>query len=252
MSEGGVHDHAEHGQEGGAERPRVLLFFDYACPFCYVDYHRFEVLEGEIDFEIVLVPFELRPGMAEPIDLVEQGTGHSSHVDEHLARIAEKEGFAYVQPRWLPNTHRAIVLAELARDRGTAVHRTVHRAIFEAYFAQGRDIGSDETLVAIGEEEGIAAEELREAWEQGLYDERVHDFRHLALHLGLDGTPAALVCNELLIGSRPAGVLREALQRCDSRLEAEREGVIAEAAAEGDPRVDVSSSEGRAEEPPKR
>ena len=51
----------------GPVRPRVLLFYDYACPFCYVDQFRFERLAREHDVEIVPVaerqlnvpPFEL-------------------------------------------------------------------------------------------------------------------------------------------------------------------------------------------------
>ena len=244
-----VHDHGG-GQD--IERPRVLVFFDYACPFCYVDHHRFEALRREIDFEVVLVPFELRPGMDEPIDLAGEGTGHSDRVDEYLERIAEKEGFPFVQPGLLPNTHRAIVLGELARDRGEALHRAVHAAIFEAYFVQGRDIGSDDTLLEIGVEAGLAPEEIEAAWAQGAFDDPVHQFRHLALSLGLDGTPAALICNELLIGSRPAGILRAALKKCDSRLEAAREGVIEDGDSSDDPRVRPSDDFGDASASPKR
>ena len=51
---------------GGVERahavvPRVLVFFDYACQFCYLDWPRFKRLRAEHDAELFLVPFELRP-----------------------------------------------------------------------------------------------------------------------------------------------------------------------------------------------
>jgi hypothetical protein len=36
----------------------------------------------------------------------------------------------------------------------------------------------------------------------------------VGLHLGIDSTPAALICNELLIGSRPYAVFKDALDRC--------------------------------------
>lgn len=219
----------EHTHDNPAlERPRVLVFFDYSCPFCYVDQHRFDALESELDldFDIFLVPYELRPEMsAEGLEISKVGTGHSERVDEYLERTAEKEGFPFVQPTVLPNTHRALVLGELARDLGSALHRAAHAAIFEAYLGQGKDIGSPAVLLEIAEALGIDREELEEAWGEGTYDERLHQFRHVAMNLGLDATPAALICNELFIGSRPAGVLREALERCDSHLEAEREGI---------------------------
>lgn len=211
------------------QRPRVLVFFDYACPFCYVDQHRFDALQRELDieFDVFLVPFELRPGMPEEgVDLAEAGEGHSERVDEYLARTAEKEGFTFVQPPFMPSTHRALVLGELARDAGDELHRDVHAAIFRAYFADGLDIGSADVLREIAERVGIEGSALEQAWSEGTYDERLHQFRHTALHLGLDATPAALICNELFIGSRPLGVLRDALTRCDAHLEAERTGGV--------------------------
>ncbi len=213
MAERHLHD------DGAPEHPRVLIFFDYACPFCYVDQHRFDTLESDPDlvFDVVLVPFELRPDMpGEGMDLSEIGTGHSDRVDDYLERTAAKEGFPFSQPKVLPNTHKALVLGEVARDLGDATHRVVHGAIFEAYFGRGHDIGSRDVLLEIAEEVGIEPRELENAWEQGTHDERLHQFRHVALHLGLDATPAALICNELFIGSRPAGVLREALERCNT------------------------------------
>ncbi|HET6497779.1 MAG TPA: DsbA family protein [Coriobacteriia bacterium] len=221
------------------QRPRVLVFFDYACPFCYVDQHRFDALQREpgLEFDVFLVPFELRPGMPEDgIDLAEVEAGHSQRVDEYLRRTAEKEGFPFVQPPFVPSTHRALVLGEVARDQGDDLHRKVHAAIFSAYFADGLDIGSVDVLRQIATATGIELSALEDAWSDETYDERLHQFRHVALHLGLDATPAALICNELLIGSRPAGVLRDALTRCDAHLEAEREG--AAGAADGHARAD--------------
>ena len=52
------------GQPDPARSARVLLFFDYACPFCYVDQFRFAGLAEEHPMELVLVPFELRPDTA--------------------------------------------------------------------------------------------------------------------------------------------------------------------------------------------
>lgn len=223
-------------QQGLPQRPRVLVFFDYACPFCYVDQHRFDALQQELDmaFDLFLVPFELRPGMPEEgVDLAEADTGHSERVDEYLARTAEKEGFPFTQPPFLPSTHRALVLGELARDAGDEPHRKVHAAIFRAYFADGLDIGSTDVLREIAAAVGIEGSELERAWSDDTYDERLHQFRHVALNLGLDATPAALICNELFIGSRPSGILRDALMRCDAHLEAERAG--ATGAVEGHP-----------------
>jgi len=197
--------------------PRILMFFDYACPFCYVDQFRFDKLATERDVELVLVPFELRPDMPEEgygvSELEAAGMAHG-HIEEHLLDIAQRDGFALTIPPFLPKTHRALAFGELARDRGEDEHMAVHHAIFGAYFADGADIGSPDVLLEIARSQGFNPGELAKAWDEGTYDERLHQFRHVALHMGIGSTPAALICNELLIGSRPYRNIQDSVDRC--------------------------------------
>jgi len=197
--------------------PRVLLFFDYTCPFCYVDQFRFDRLATEREFETVLVPFELRPEMPPEgysvSELEAAGLNHG-HIEEHLLDIASREGFAMALPGFLPKTHLALALGEMGRDRGHEAHLELHRAIFGAYFAREEDIGSRDVLLAIAQAQGFTSEQVTAVWDEGTYDERLHQFRHVALHLGIAATPAALICNELLIGSRPYRNLQDSLDRC--------------------------------------
>ncbi len=178
--------------------------------------------------ELVIVPFELRPG-APPSGLsaTAEGLGHSERVEARLIELAREEGRAMVLPDLVPNTHRAIVMAELARDAGARVHRPVHEAVFAAYYERGEDIGDPDVLLAIARRTGLDPDDVSAAWDDGRYEARLHEFLHLAINLGIDTTPTALICNELLIGSRPYGVVREAVQRClvtPATLDAEERG----------------------------
>ncbi|GAB4278597.1 MAG: DsbA family oxidoreductase [Coriobacteriia bacterium] len=197
----------------GATRPRILLFFDYTCVFCYLDDGRFDRLARDYDVEIVRVPFELRPDIPDAgISAREHGLEHSDKVEAHIQRVAAQEGLPYSPVDHIPKTHKAMVMAEVARDEG--IHPAVHKAIFRAYFGEGADIGSESVLLRIAEDEGLDTEEVVEAWSSGRYRERLHAFRHLADDLGVTATPAALICNELMIGSRPYGTIRDAVERC--------------------------------------
>lgn len=163
----------------------------------------------------MLVPFELRPGIpAEGVSAVAEGLTHSERVDKRLVELAAEAGQPMVHTDLVPNTHLAMAMAEFARDLGPEEHWDVHLAIFGAYYGAGRDIGSREVLLDVARSRGLDTVALEKAWNAGRYDERLHEYLHVGLHLGIDTTPAALVCNELLIGSRPYGVLRDALQRC--------------------------------------
>lgn len=143
-----------------------------------------------------------------------EASGHSDRVEEHLMRIAAKDGFPMTVPPFLPKTHKALALAEMGRDLGEPQHWAIHHAVFGAYFGEGRDIGDEEVLLQVAESEGYKRDDVRALWDEGTYDGRLHDFRHVALHLGLDSTPAALICNELVIGSRPYMVFQDAIDRC--------------------------------------
>jgi predicted DsbA family dithiol-disulfide isomerase len=105
-------------------------------------------------------------------------------------------------------------MAECARDRGDDMFWATHRAIFAAYFGHGRDIGSREVLLDVARSCGLDTGLVTGAWDERIYDDRLRGFAELARQLGITTTPAALICNELLIGTRPYGVLREAVERC--------------------------------------
>jgi predicted DsbA family dithiol-disulfide isomerase len=169
-----------------------------------------------MDVEIVLTPFELRPDMPEEgyqkSELEE--AGHSDRVRDHLLGLAEREGFPMVIPPFLPKTHLALTLVEMARDQGEESHLKMHHAVFGAYFEHNRDIGSRDVLLGLASDHGMDTKQVVTAWDEDGYAERLHQFRHLAMHLGLESTPAALICNELLIGSRPYAVFRDAVDRC--------------------------------------
>lgn len=195
--------------------PRVLVFFDYACQFCYLDWPRFKRLRAEHGAELFLVPFELRPNLpAEGVSISEAGGGHSEKVVEHMKRMAAEGGVELTFPDRVPNTHYALALAEFARDLGPEAHEAIHEAIFEAYNARGEDIGSEDVVLAIAEKHALDVEAVRTALHEGSFDDRLHQFYHLALAFGVNATPSALICNELMIGSRPYAVLEQSVERC--------------------------------------
>ncbi len=161
------------------------------------------------------IPFELRPDMPEEgLSAAENGLGHTEHVEAQLLRDASEHGRPMVLPDHIPKTHRAIVMAEVARDGGPELYAAVHDAIFSAYYGEGRDIGDAEVLLGIAREHGLDEAGVHEAWNSGAYEERLHAYYHLALQLGVGTTPAGLVCKRLIVGTRPYRVLREAMQEC--------------------------------------
>lgn len=194
--------------------PRVLVFFDYACQFCYLDWPRLERLRAEHEVDLFLVPYELRPALPAEGVPIDQIGRHSERVEDHMRKMAKEGGLRLAFPEFVPNTHYALALGEFARDLGPEAHEAIHHALFEAYSGEGRDIGAEGVLLEIAESHALDAAEVSRAFEEGRFDERLHQFLHLALAMGVSATPSALICNELFIGTRPYRVLEESLERC--------------------------------------
>jgi predicted DsbA family dithiol-disulfide isomerase len=198
----------------GSAPPRVTAFFDFACPLCYVDRPRFLRLRDNHGVVLDFIPFELRPGIPARTSPEAIGATHSPRVETYLDRVAAAEGIPLAHPNFVPNSHNALALAELARDAGPAYYESMHGAIFTAYLAEGRDISDRAVLTQIGVEEGLDPAQIAEVWDERLYDARLDALRAYAIQIGVAATPSAIVCDQLLIGSRPYGVLEQALSVC--------------------------------------
>lgn len=130
--------------------------------------------------------------------------------------LVEEAGLAYARPDRRPNGSGAQQVAELARDRG--VFAAVHPALFAAYWAEGRDIGDEHTLVEVGVAAGLDGGEVADVVRRGAYRDRVQRSTGLARELGADAIPAWLIDGELLvIGAQPHEVFGEAMTQLGHR-----------------------------------
>jgi predicted DsbA family dithiol-disulfide isomerase len=158
--------------------------------------------------------FELRP---EPVPLPDaldpvrrQRWGRS------VLPMAAERGLVMAIPPIATRTRLTFQAVELARDHGK--FGVMHRAILEAFFRDGRDIGDNEVLAEIGRSVGLAPELVRQTLETGTYLERVLDQQRLSRQLGVTGVPAAFVGDDLataepVIGAVPYDWFKAAVER---------------------------------------
>ncbi len=112
----------------------------------------------------------------------------------------------------VPNSRRALILSELARERG--VLAALHARLFDAYWARGRDIGQEDVLVEEASAAGLGVDEVLAAFGDARYLERVHAHTSAAIELGAGGVPAWLIDERLLVpGAQPHEVFERVLER---------------------------------------
>jgi predicted DsbA family dithiol-disulfide isomerase len=119
----------------------------------------------------------------------------------------------------VPNSRRALMLAELARERG--VFDALHPRLFHAYWARGLDIGDNRVLVEEGASVGLQEGEIINALADQRYLDRIESETREALELGAGGVPAWLIDQRLLVpGAQPHDLFDRVLERLGhTRLE---------------------------------
>jgi predicted DsbA family dithiol-disulfide isomerase len=112
----------------------------------------------------------------------------------------------------VPNSRGALMLGELARDRG--VFDQLHPRLFDAYWARGRDIGDEQVLIEEGTAVGLDAAEIAEILHDQRYLERIETETRSAMQVGVTGVPAWVIDRRLLVpGAQPHEVFASALEQ---------------------------------------
>jgi predicted DsbA family dithiol-disulfide isomerase len=130
--------------------------------------------------------------------------------------MAAERGLIMKQPPIVARTRLAFQAVELARDRDR--FDAMHRAIFEAIFRDGRDVGRVEVLADIAAAIDLPPDELKTALASGIHLARVIEQERQAADLGVTGVPAMFVGDdpataEPVIGAVPYDWLLAAVER---------------------------------------
>jgi predicted DsbA family dithiol-disulfide isomerase len=198
---------------------------DVVCPWCFIGFTRLEQAldqAGEGEAELTLRPFQLDPTIPpEGVDLREHlAKKYGADPVSMFARVeaaARESGIAldFSKIRRFPNTLAAHALIGAAKAKGT--QRAMARAVFAAYFIEGRDLTDNAVLTAIGVANGLSAEEATSA----LSDPKALDeVRGEAAELsaqGISGVPFTVFDGKLAVsGAQSLAVFRQAIDKARS------------------------------------
>jgi predicted DsbA family dithiol-disulfide isomerase len=125
----------------------------------------------------------------------------------------EQAGLPHAEPlEKVSNSRGALLLAELARDRG--VFDELHPRLFDAYWGRGLDIGDEHVLVREGGAVGLEESDIADVLRDGRYLERIEAETRTAIEVGACGVPAWVIDRRLLVpGAQPHEVFARVLER---------------------------------------
>ena len=212
---------------------RIDFVADIVCPWCAIGLaslsQALQRLDGEVEAELHFQPFELNP------QLGPEGQDISEHLQQKYGMTREQ--FA--------NSQEAI------RQRGAALgftfdmgartriwntfdaHRLLwwagaeaghqadlERALFRAYFSEGRNISDHAELARIAEGVGLRSDRARELLASNEYAAAVREAERFWTGNGIQGVPAVIVDRRHLIsGGQPVEVFEQALREIAANRE---------------------------------
>ncbi len=133
---------------------------------------------------------------------------------ENLERMGKAERIVFSERTFTTNSHKALLLAEAAKEEGSAVFEALNEGLFRAYFTEGRNIGDPEVLRDVAQASGVPAGRLVQAWSDAAYEERLAGDRETAARFGITGIPVFIVDGRwILEGAVPVEMLRAAAKK---------------------------------------
>jgi predicted DsbA family dithiol-disulfide isomerase len=151
---------------------KLHIYFDYACPFCYIAERQLvHALRSTSGIETEWHPFELRPRpTARPEVAPDPVTGEIW--EAAVLHAAQKEGLILGTPfSPVPYTDRAFQGMHYVVSLGGDV-QAYNQRVFQAMFAEGKNIGSADVLTELAVELGLDGAAFHDMLRKGPFREK--------------------------------------------------------------------------------
>jgi len=205
-------------------RLTIDVWADVLCPWCYVGEQRLDkAIEqsahaDEIDLKIHT--FRLNPTFTKAVeptlDYLSKKFGvpvaQARSMEEGMAKQAASEGLPYEVHRPKSSSFDMLRLVHLGAEHEVAWEylRSMQSEVFSGNF----DAFAHDTLIRIGENLGIPADEIRDVLATDRYADAVHADHDVAVKLGASGVPFTVLGNRLGIpGAVSVGQYQDAISR---------------------------------------
>jgi predicted DsbA family dithiol-disulfide isomerase len=185
--------------------PQVRLVGDLVCPWCYLAFHRLMRVAEEAPFGFTWHPFLLNPNLPpsgiprHDYVLRRYGSIHGAEPGQRRAIIAAGEDGLEINPARIEREPSTVLAHGLLLRAGPRLP-ALARALFEAYFRDGQDIGNPVVLRPLAAQFSL---ELT-----GASIATVTSMHEAACRAGVEGVPMIIVGDDHVIaGAQPLPAL---------------------------------------------
>ncbi len=206
---------------------QVEVWSDVLCPFCYIGKRNYEAalqqFAGHNDVEIVWKSFQLDPTIPEgenKMDVYEYLSTRKGISRQQLAQMhqqvtlmAKGAGLDYhLENSIIANSFKAHRVLQFANAKGLG--DKAEEVLFYANFTEGKDFGSTEVLVELGQKIGLTEAEVHEALTNDMYAYAVKSDIQEAQQIGVTGVPFFVFNRQQAVsGAQPPRIFLEVLQK---------------------------------------
>ena len=204
---------------------KVDIWFDFACPFCYIGKRRLEAAIAEFkhknQIDIHFHSYQLQPDAPKNSNLsiheliaAKYGTTieHAKTMNKHISEQANEAGLIFRFDTLIPtNTFDAHRLTHYAKEHGKSNELT--ERLLKAYFSDSLHIGDHAILLKLANEIGLPEREVRDVLQTEKYKEQVNQDLQTGILLGIQGVPFFVFNNKYAIsGAQSTETLKEVLE----------------------------------------
>jgi predicted DsbA family dithiol-disulfide isomerase len=171
----------------------LLYWYDFLCPFCYVAQARNAMLRRQ-GFQLVELPFQAHP------EIPPGGVAAGPRAGPTYAMLEAEAARAGLPLRWpphLPNTRRALAMAEWTRRLRPEVFPRLREDLFALHFVLNEDLEDLTVLDRCAVRRGLDLAELHAALADGSAEAALAAAEVTAGHYGVRGTPTWVVAPRL-------------------------------------------------------
>lgn len=192
----------------------VRVFYDFACPYCFVAHERVRRLWNELPLRFEWVPWEIYPetpvpGVPRAPEWQVLGPG--------LEALFAEQNLPFRPSELLPNTNLALRAALWCEARGLG--EDFRDGVYRRLYERGLDnhLYDPEVLAALVERVGLDPIGFLEDMRAGAFAKELRDHDALAEELGVRWVPTFVVGKSSIVGDVPWQVLDAALRASAGR-----------------------------------